>query len=236
MRSGTTSGLPVRKAVAAAIVAGGLVATIASASHLFADVPNSAIYHDAVDWIADRLVTTGCATGLYCPDDAVTRAQMALFMQRLGNALTPTVLTGSANVLTGAFQPLSGEAVYCQTGSYTPAFTRRVVVHSAFGFHTTAGFSFEVEPVSSIDGVNWNALSGQPGRGGKASAMQAHSAGATDVGTRLLAAGVTYRFGTRVRIVDGAGILGSGGCEVMATMFNSDTPLIPLPTDANDGL
>jgi hypothetical protein len=56
------------------------------ASHRFTDVPDSNIFHDDIGWLADAGVTRGCnppANDEFCPDDAVTRAQMAAFMRRL---------------------------------------------------------------------------------------------------------------------------------------------------------
>jgi hypothetical protein len=54
----------------------------------FTDVPPSAFYYNAVEAIYRAGITSGCAMGLYCPDNAVTRGQMAVFMQRgLGRIL-----------------------------------------------------------------------------------------------------------------------------------------------------
>lgn len=70
-----------------------LAATIAApaavwASHRFVDVPDENVFHDDIDAIADAGVTLGCNppdNTLYCPDDLVTREQMAAFMNRLGS-------------------------------------------------------------------------------------------------------------------------------------------------------
>ena len=48
----------------------------------FSDVPPSAFYYNAVEAIYHAGITSGCATGLYCPENSVTRGQMAVFMQR----------------------------------------------------------------------------------------------------------------------------------------------------------
>lgn len=58
------------------------------ASHQFADVPNSNIFHNDIDALVDAGITAGCGGGNYCPNQAVTRGQMAAFMNRLG-ALAP---------------------------------------------------------------------------------------------------------------------------------------------------
>jgi hypothetical protein len=56
------------------------------ASDSFTDVPSSNVHHDDITWLADTGVTRGCnppANDEYCPDDAVTRAQMSSFLRRL---------------------------------------------------------------------------------------------------------------------------------------------------------
>lgn len=54
------------------------------ASHQFSDVPDSDWAHDDISWLADAGVTLGCGDGsTFCPDDPVTRREMAVFMHRL---------------------------------------------------------------------------------------------------------------------------------------------------------
>jgi hypothetical protein len=56
------------------------------AAHQFTDVPDSHTFHNAIDWMKDNNITVGCnppANTQYCPDDSVTRGQMAAFMKRL---------------------------------------------------------------------------------------------------------------------------------------------------------
>jgi hypothetical protein len=66
----------------------------------------------AVQWLKNRGITTGCTATTYCPFNNVTRAQMALFMNRMGNAITPRLVslqqgtgTGS-NIAAGQFLPV----------------------------------------------------------------------------------------------------------------------------------
>ncbi len=54
------------------------------ASHDFADVPDSNVFHADISALAASGVTTGCGGGNYCPSAFVTREQMAAFMNRLG--------------------------------------------------------------------------------------------------------------------------------------------------------
>ena len=46
------------------------------------DVPPSADYYDAVVSLTHAGVTVGCGKGLFCPDLPITRAQMAVFVEK----------------------------------------------------------------------------------------------------------------------------------------------------------
>ena len=58
-----------------------LVATAAVAQTGFGDTSGNP-FEDDIDWLADAGITNGCGGGDYCPDDPVTRAEMAAFMHR----------------------------------------------------------------------------------------------------------------------------------------------------------
>ncbi|MET0567245.1 MAG: S-layer homology domain-containing protein [Acidimicrobiia bacterium] len=76
-----------------------LVPAAVYASHQFTDVPNSHTFHNAIGWLKDHNITVGCnppANTQYCPDDNVTRGQMAAFMKRLAenNVVDAATLDG----------------------------------------------------------------------------------------------------------------------------------------------
>jgi hypothetical protein len=74
------------KLIAVLVVGTLLVPVAVFASHSFNDVPDDHTFHDAIAWMKDNGVTVGCnppANTNYCPEDNVTRAQMAAFMRRL---------------------------------------------------------------------------------------------------------------------------------------------------------
>lgn len=50
----------------------------------FTDVDDTNQFCTNIAWMKNRGVTSGCTTTLYCPNDFVTREQMAAFMYRLG--------------------------------------------------------------------------------------------------------------------------------------------------------
>jgi hypothetical protein len=66
---------------------------------------NPAIFTDFIEQLRADGVTLGCDAGLYCPNDAVTRAQMAIFIERaLGNFTPPLALAQRfTDVLPGSF-------------------------------------------------------------------------------------------------------------------------------------
>jgi hypothetical protein len=57
----------------------------------FCDVPTNYWAHSQIEQFAQRKITTGCDTKLYCPERGVTRAEMAVFLDRtLGYGAPPT--------------------------------------------------------------------------------------------------------------------------------------------------
>ncbi|MCA1734994.1 MAG: PQQ-dependent sugar dehydrogenase, partial [Actinobacteria bacterium] len=53
-----------------------------SSSPQFEDVPSEHPFYTYIAWMAEKRITLGCAANLYCPNDPVTRAQMASFLVR----------------------------------------------------------------------------------------------------------------------------------------------------------
>ncbi len=64
--------------------------------------PAKAPFCSSVEWMKNRGITLGCAATLYCPDDYVTRLQMAAFMSRLGTYLPPTLVDSTGKALGGS--------------------------------------------------------------------------------------------------------------------------------------
>jgi len=84
------------------------------ASHSFSDVPDSHPFHADIAAVKDSGVSpTGCGGGKFCPDDNVTRGQMAAFLNRIG-ALGPGK-TPVANAKTSL--STDGWSIGCPTGT-----------------------------------------------------------------------------------------------------------------------
>jgi len=79
-------------AVPAVALALSLASTAAQAAPCagFTDVDDTSPFCVNVTWLKNRGVTLGCtSTTLFCPGDFVSRLQMAIFMNRLGDSLFP---------------------------------------------------------------------------------------------------------------------------------------------------
>lgn len=79
-----------------------VIPSIALAGNRFNDVASGGTHHDSIGWMANNGITVGCNIGgtEFCPDDVVTRAQMATFMYRLsGNAPGVQPSVNAANSL-----------------------------------------------------------------------------------------------------------------------------------------
>ena len=62
----------------------------------FTDVPVDHWAASFIEILASNGVTAGCGGGNYCPDSSVTRAQMAVFLERgmNGSSFSPPAATG----------------------------------------------------------------------------------------------------------------------------------------------
>jgi hypothetical protein len=100
-------------------------------SELFADVPAASPFCRWVEELARRAVTGGCGGGSYCPEDPVSRAQMAVFLLRAreGPAYTPPACGAPVFLDVPAASPFCpwieelarrGIAAGCGGGNYCP--------------------------------------------------------------------------------------------------------------------
>lgn len=74
--------------LSASLVIGG-AAGAAWGSHSFGDVTEQNVFHDDIAWLSETGITKGCnppTNSSFCPDDPVTRGQMAAFLRRLAEA------------------------------------------------------------------------------------------------------------------------------------------------------
>ena len=136
----------------------------------FVDVDDTVYTGDfctGVAWLKNRGVTQGCAGANYCPGDAVTRIQMAAFLNRLGKALEPTFQFGQEAIAAGTVFPSLPVSVstHCVRTFSIPAtgvdaFPRSATLSGWVLLHpTAAAHVVGAGAVYSTDGgVTWNAV------------------------------------------------------------------------------
>ena len=176
--------------------------------------PNCASY----EWLKNRQITLGCTATTYCPNQTVTRAAMALFMHRLGTALTPIELAYSPQDTVNAVSLNAPGQVLCKTNltpfTVTGGPRRATFNNKANLYNATARVDVLAEAVYSTDnGGSWTAVP-------DSQTYQTLNSGGTpsdDVSTYQLgyvdlSVGQTYIFGTRV--LRAPGTAGSGNVAV----------------------
>jgi hypothetical protein len=139
-----------RKTTIAAVVVAVMLAIPATlyASHQFNDVPNSHTFHEAISWMADNGITQGCnppANTNYCPENSVTRGQMAGFMKRFHD----TFIAGGGSAIGLGFATRSiGDATSAGNGVVQGLSLNVDVPRSGI---LVAEGSFQLANLSSID-------------------------------------------------------------------------------------
>lgn len=208
----------------------GIGLRVGQANHIFSDVPSAAIYHDATEWLFNRGVTLGCATGLYCPNEFVTRAQMALFMQRLGKALTPggVLQTGSGSSVVD----LDSNPVVCaSTTDFMPTFPQAAVFFANASIQPTAALSYWALGVYSTNGgTSWSVVPGTLSVEAKATDTAGHTP-LSSVAALELSVGTQYRAGIQLQRAvgsSGTGDIAVYRCSLGVLVFNRNPQVSPL--------
>jgi hypothetical protein len=201
-------------------------ATMVAASHNFSDVPTSAYYHSAVDWGVDRGIVSGCGSGKFCPNDALTRGQAMVIMKGLAGVVSPQFLNseaGPANVDLDATAPV----IVCATSTW-----KRPYEQVAYGFaRSSLDRGATPNPVAYVGKVAYQVNGGSwiimPPT--VSSTSQSNTASETihnvHFGTLNLAPNTTYRFGVKLEKRDAlssgdANPEGQASCALTMQIFN----------------
>ena len=171
----------------------------------FSDVDASSGFCANVEWIKNRAITLGCTPAtLFCPNNPVTRLQMAAFLNRLGTALTPLHLP--VELAPGAID-LDLSLVVCQTQDFTVEdFPRRAYVDATVNGSAASDVGFGADVVMSTNaGASWTPLNAAVNRG----FVTANQWGTlADLGFADLAVDQIVRFGVRMSRGGAAGAAG----------------------------
>jgi hypothetical protein len=183
--------------------------------------PAMAPFCASVDWIKNRSITLGCESNLYCPNDSVSRLQMAAFMKRLGDALIHRLVIRD-QVL--ANLDLTSGAVICMTNPEAPAaYERRAAMSGrvSAASNAAAPSTFGVSLVFTTDDF----VTLTQGGGGTAQATSSNATtwvNVAGVSSAPLDAGVTYRFGIHVQAFSGTTGLSGVSCGLSADIRPKD--------------
>lgn len=185
----------------------------------FNDVDTSDSYCSAVKYLKDRSITLGCTATAYCPDAFVSRAQMALFLERLGHGgadnqvtdWTDTVGGGESNQALG-----TGNHGVVGGGLGNSSFDPYSVVGGGY-YNVSSGIS------STVSGGSTNTASGSfstvaGGAGNAATGAKSFAAGtnakATTDGSFIWADSRNFDFGPSVDNFFGVRATGGIGLTV----------------------
>jgi len=127
----------------------------------FNDVPTDYWAFSFIEVLAANGISAGCGNDNYCPDDAVTRAQMAVFLERgmRGSGFIPPPATGntfldvSAAAFAAAFIEqffLDGITSGCGGNNYCPADAVTRAQMAVFLLRAKHGAGFTPPPATGI--------------------------------------------------------------------------------------
>lgn len=181
----------------------------------FTDVDDKSAFCASVAWLKNRGITLGCSGTAYCPTSAVTREQMAAFMNRLGSALAPLILSKNELLVT----PIATgtERIVCESADFTAsASARSVTVNAVFEGLSPQQTVVETSVVARFSNSNtWSTIGHGSGRG---TIGQNQWANIASLGGMDVPVGVTVRFG--LRVMASSASITAGRCRLHAVLHN----------------
>jgi hypothetical protein len=208
----------------------------------FIDVPDTSLFCPSVEWLKNRGITTGCAIpNSYCPDDSVTRVQMAAFMRRLGDALTPTFLRKRDPAL-GALNYV-GQQNLCATDAVTiNGYPRTAIVRGLVNLYTPdGGMDIRTWVVHSTDGgTTWIPTFQNATDGFAYGALYSGQTPPNDISLHPmnvieLNVGSSYRFALATTRAAGTGQIANTYCENLVQLINRTGASSPFDAPPDTG-
>lgn len=228
---------------ASAFALAALTAVPASAQNCvgFTDVLATDPICPNVEWLRNRAITLGCTTTTYCPTDPVTRGAMALFMNRLGTALTPVFQRKREPAAGGSvalnFAP-PGQASLCATDAVAiSGYPRTAIVRGLVNLFTPAppgagGMNIKAWIVYSTDGgTTW--ITPASNDGSAYAALYTDQNPPDDVSLHPmnvidLNVGSSYRFALAATRTAGTGDVANTYCENLVQLVNRNGTSTPF--------
>ena len=226
--------------VLALLASFGTTAAQAAPCSGLADVDDTSPFCPNVQWLKNREITTGCNVGLYCPDQPVTRAAMALFLRRFGNVLNTHVATASPTPLP-SLNPSSTPVRICQAPPGLPPSAWPLAAHGygiieAYGGPEDPADFFGQFVESSDDGVTWTVVSPRQsvsalGTDPAAPFLESRTSLKVLLPLRTLDLGKRYTYGIEVGRVSGSattGMLFHVRCAITVLFENRNPDTAPF--------
>ena len=223
-----------------ALIAAFPLVSLAAAAHAapcadFFDVESTSGFCPNVDWLKNRGVTVGCNTNLYCPTQLVSRAQMASFLNRLANVMSPIYLNEQD---TWSFAipviDLDNNSVVCALpAGHIVEGSPRLAHGEGFllgGFGSDVG-NFQIQFVESVDQGAWTPVSSA--RQGTSTDSQLDRVSVM-LPPRALDPGTQYNYGLRVTRAPGGtstNDLSNWTCMVRVQLENRNGTASPFDED-----
>jgi hypothetical protein len=191
----------------------------------FTDVDAASPFCASVEWMHNRLITTGCGGDRYCPDAEVTRLSMAAFLSRLGGSLTvdATAIEESPGAL-----DLGTTPIVCRTRAL-PASTApaSLTLDAVLRALATGPGSVSVQIVRRLSGSTaWQTASG----GGQRVSVRANRwSNVRVLGHLDVEAGQAVEYGVML-LAEGAGSapLADSSCHLLVRRGNRNPPYSPF--------
>jgi len=197
----------------------------------FTDVSDTGAFCPNVEWLKNRGVTLGCTSAtLYCPNDDVSRLSMALFMNRLGTALTPVNVTSYNQVFN---IDIDAAPRVCASVDRTPTYAMTSHGVAVFGGGSpTDPVEFAIEIVESTNsGTSWTPVT-------PLHAVSVGAGGRRTVSSLLLSrtlnVGTPYRWAIRVTRAPGSATFQdpiNWQCQLQIRLDNRNPSTSPFDED-----
>jgi hypothetical protein len=217
-----------KKLLAAAIFAATTIASSSAfagacsgASPFPGDVATGFVFCSQIEFMKNRAITSGCGPGLYCPNDFLTRAQMAAFMNTLADTLVEQPVV--TNVLPGALAltSLAADNPICSTSVIAAtAFPRTYFVTTSATFKMASAIgAIGIHIMYTLDGntTNWNFATANSQR---TSPDATYYAAATQVASISVPAGAAVKVAIGTFSVSGSTAVAESRCVTGVQRFS----------------
>ena len=192
----------------------------------FTDVQDTDSYCTAVEWLKNRSITLGCTSSLYCPGSVVTRASMALFLNRLGSALTPDLRHVEA--VLPAVDPDAPTTLCATNAIASTPYPRQALLSVAFAGQSGGDLGYAARPLVSTDGgTTWNPVT-DPASDLRESVTGAAWTNSATSGVYAIPATQSVRFAIGVARHSGTADFTQARCQLTANVVNANGTSSPF--------